>query len=50
MVLSENGVKRNSNQNINDTFYCPAMGCKYNLNFGPLAKSFRTQKLLKQVS
>lgn len=50
MVLTENGVKRNSNQITNDTFYCPVMGCKYNFNFGPLAKSFRTQKLLKQVS
>lgn len=49
MVLSENDIKRNSGRIANDTFYCPVLGCKYNLNFGQLAKSFKTQKLLKQV-
>jgi len=51
MVLSESGLKRNNGQQIvNDTYYCPVLGCKYNLNFGQSMKSFKTQKLLKQVS
>jgi hypothetical protein len=51
MVLSESGLKRNNGQQIvNDMYYCPVLGCKYNLHFGQSMKSFKTQKLLKQVS
>lgn len=50
MVLTESGLKRNNSQIVNDTFYCPILGCKYNLHFGQSMKSFKTQKLLKQVS
>lgn len=51
MVLSESGLKRDiSEQIVNDSFYCPVLGCKYNLKFGQSIKSFKTQKLLKQVS
>lgn len=50
MVLTENEIKLNNDQFVNDTFYCPVLGCKYNLNFGQFVKSFKTQKLLKQVS
>lgn len=51
MVLSESGLKRdNGEQIVNDSFYCPVLGCKYNLHFGQSIKSFKTQKLLKQVS
>ncbi|XP_001945743.2 uncharacterized protein LOC100161403 [Acyrthosiphon pisum] len=48
MVLSESGLKRNNGRIVNDTFYCPILGCKYNLHFGQSMKSFKTQKLLKQ--
>lgn len=50
MVLSENDIESNSGRIVNDTFYCPVSGCKYNLHFGQSTKSFKTQKLLKQVS
>lgn len=46
MVLTEN----DTGSLDYDTFYCPVLGCKYNLNFGQPVKSFKTQKLLKQVS
>lgn len=49
MVLSGNDNIKRNDQQIN-TFYCPVLGCKYNLNFGKPSKSFKTQKLLKQVS
>lgn len=50
MMCSVNDIKRNNNKVFNDTFYCPVIGCKYNINFGQSSKSFKTQKLLKQVS
>lgn len=48
MTCTVNDIK--INKMFNNTFYCSVQGCKYNINFGKLSKSFKTQKLLKQVS
>lgn len=49
MVSPDTIVKEEPGCNSCTIYYCPVVGCKYNVNNNPLMKHFKTHKLLKQV-